>query len=56
MPMKSKIFVESSNVRYNEDFIEADFSYDNCRCEKDESGKVRVVPMKTLVTFKTGLK
>ncbi|RWR99989.1 hypothetical protein B4U79_03213, partial [Dinothrombium tinctorium] len=55
MPMQTSLkpVVESPNVRYSEETIEADYEYENTRCSKDENGVLKVFPMKTLITFRT---
>ncbi len=44
MPANSNsIVIQSPNVRYYEDVIEADYEYDNVRCKKDEkTGNIKV--------------
>lgn len=38
----AKINVQSPNVRYTEDTIEADYEYDNVKCVQDKAGNIKV--------------
>lgn len=50
----AKVNVQSPNVRYNDDAIEADYEYDDVKCVQDEkSDSVKVYPMRSVITFRT---
>lgn len=50
----NKLIIQSPNIRYYDDVIEADYEYENVRCKKDDkTSTIKVYPMKTLVTFRT---
>lgn len=53
MPVKPTIKVESPNVRYQDNCIEADYEYEHVVCRRTDCGDVRAFPMKTKMTFRT---
>lgn len=56
MPAKQTIKVESPNIRYLDNHIEADYEYEHVVCQRNDSGDVRAFPMKTKLTFRTNTK
>lgn len=57
MKTNLKVSVQSSNVRYSDDFIESDYEYENVKCKLDDkTGAYKVYPMKTVLTFRTECK
>jgi myo-inositol-1-phosphate synthase len=53
MSARQSIKVESPNVRYQDNYIEADYEYEHVMCQRTESGDVRAFPRKTKMTFRT---
>lgn len=48
------INVQSPNIRYSAESIEADYEYESVRCVKDDkANSIKVYPMKSLLTFRT---
>lgn len=40
----AKVIVQSPNIRYSDDAIEADYEYDNVKCVQDgKAGSVKVI-------------
>lgn len=51
--MATPIKIESPNVRYSPDAIEADYHYDNTSVHQDAKGTYIATPTRTKYTFKT---
>lgn len=53
----SKISVQSPNIHYSDEAIEADYEYDNVKCIFDQrTDSIKAYPMRSIVTFKTARK
>ncbi|OTF82306.1 inositol-3-phosphate synthase 1-A-like protein [Euroglyphus maynei] len=49
-----KVNVQSPNIRYTDETIEADYEYDNVKCiPDDKTNSVKVYPMRSVITFRT---
>ncbi|XP_046916603.2 LOW QUALITY PROTEIN: inositol-3-phosphate synthase [Dermatophagoides farinae] len=49
-----KVNVQSPNIRYTDETIEADYEYDNVKCIRDEkTNSIKIYPMKSVLTFRT---